>query len=116
MKKIKLVKQALGQEPSQAVLEARKIKDYKESFKKTIKEFDDFLEIPIKVNVVIDKKMVRIGELLNLAPGSLLVLKRSAGESLLIFLENTFFGKGEATIMEDTFAVRITEINDPRKV
>lgn len=111
-----MVEQTLGQEPGQTVLETRKIKDYKESFKKTVKEFDDFLEIPVQVNILIDKKMVRIGELLNLAPGSLLVLKRSAGENLLIFLENTFFGKGEATIMEDTFSVRITEINDPRNM
>jgi flagellar motor switch protein FliN/FliY len=59
---------------------------------------------------------VSLNELLNLEPGSLLELNRSAGESLLIYLEDTFFAKGEVTILEDTFALRITEINDPRKV
>jgi len=100
----------------QSIPESRKIKNYEESFDQAVKELDDFIEVPIKVNVVIGKKLVKIGELLDFSPGSLLVLDRSAGESLLMFLENTFFAKGEVTIMEDTFAVRITEINDPRKV
>ncbi len=116
MIKTKLEEQKFDQDQEQSTAENRKIRDYEESFNKAVKELDDFLEIPIRVNVVIGKKMVKIGELLNLAPGSLLVLKRSAGESLMMFLEDTFFAKGEVTIMEDTFAVRITEINDPRKV
>lgn len=100
----------------QSTPESRKIKNYEDSFNQAVKELDDFIEVPIKVNVLIGKKMVKIKELLDFSPGSLLVLNRSAGESLLIYLENTFFAKGEVTIMEDTFAVRITEINDPRKV
>lgn len=100
----------------QPIPESRKIKNYEESFNLAVKELEDFVEVPIKVNVLIGKKLVKISELLDFSPGSLLVLDRSAGESLLIFLENTFFAKGEVTIMEDTFAVRITEINDPRKV
>jgi flagellar motor switch protein FliN/FliY len=79
-------------------------------------KLEDFIEIPICVNVLIGKKPVTLNELLNLEPGSLLVLNRSAGENLLIYLEDTFFAKGEVTVVEDTFAVRITEINDPRKV
>lgn len=100
----------------QPIPENSKIKNYEDSFNLAVKELEDFVEIPIRVNVVIGKRNVKISELLDLSPGSLLVLDRSAGESLLIFLENTFFAKGEVTIMEDTFAVRITEINDPRKV
>jgi len=84
--------------------------------KETIAELEDFVEIPIRVNVLIGHKLVKLRELLDFSPGSLLVLNRSAGESLLIYLENSFFAKGEVTILEDTFAVRITEINDPRKV
>jgi len=100
----------------QPIPESRKIKNYEESFNLAVKDLEDFVEIPIRVNVVIGKKRVKISDLLGLSPGSLLVLDRSAGESLLLFLENTFFARGEVTIMEDTFAVRITEINDPRKV
>lgn len=119
MKKTKLGEYESVQEQGQLNGTApgnQKMKDCEEIFNKTLKEFDDFLEIPIHLNVLVGKQMVRIGELLDLAPGSLLDLKRPAGESLLIYLENTFFAKGEATVMEDTFTIRITEINDPRKV
>ena len=93
-----------------------RLDDYDKTFEEAIREFDDFIEIPIRVNVLIGKNMVTLKELLDLEPGSLLELNRPAGESLLIYLEDTFFAKGEVTILEDTFAVRITEINDPRKV
>ena len=96
--------------------ERRRLKDYDDSFNAAIKELDDFLEIPIRVNVIIGRKQVKLRELLEFEPGSLLVLNRSAGESLLIFLEDAFFARGEVTIIEDTFGIRITEINDPRKV
>jgi len=90
--------------------------DYDKTFAEAIREFDDFIEIPIRVNVLVGKNMVTLKELLDLEPGSLLGLKRSAGESLLIYLEDTFFARGEVTVLDDTFAVRITGINDPRKV
>lgn len=103
-------------ETDQSIPESRKIKNYEQSFEEAVKELQDFVEVPIRVNVLIGRKQIKIRELLDFAPGSLLVLNRSAGESLMIFLEDAFFAKGEVTIMEDTFAVRITEINDPRKV
>lgn len=93
-----------------------KHKDYDKSFNEAVTELDDFIEVPIRVSVLIGMRMVKLRELLEFEPGSLLVLNRSAGESLLIYLVNSFFAKGEVTILEDTFAVRITEINDPRKV
>jgi len=98
------------------LIENDKLDDYEKISREAIQEFEDFLEIPIRVNVLIGKKLVTLNELLNLEPGALLELNRSAGESLLIYLEDTFFAKGEVTILEDTFAVRITEINDPRQV
>ncbi len=103
-------------EDNQALQEMGKLRDYERSFDEAIEVLEDFVEIPIRVNVLIGKRFVKLRELLDFSPGSLLVLNRSAGESLLIYLEDSFFAKGEVTILEDTFAVRITEINDPRKV
>jgi flagellar motor switch protein FliN/FliY len=104
------------EQDNQALQEMGKLKDYERSFNDAIAELEDFVEIPIRVNVLIGQRLVTLREMLDFTPGSLLVLNRSAGESLLIYLEDTFFAKGEVTILEDTFAVRITEINDPRKV
>lgn len=92
------------------------VEDYEASFNAAVQELEDFVEIPIPVNVIIGKKMVKLKDLLNFSPGSLLVLDRSARESMLIFLGDAFFARGEIMVIEDTFNVRITEINDPRKV
>ena len=96
--------------------ENNQVDDYEKIFQAAIQELDDFIEIPIRVNVSIGKKPVTLNELLNLEAGSLLVLNRSAGESFSIYLEDSFFARGEVAILNDTFAVRITEIHDPRKV
>lgn len=85
-------------------------------FNAALQELGDFLEVPVRVNVIIGKKMVKLKDVLDFSPGSLVVLDRSASESLLVYLGDTFFARGEAAISEETFGVRITEINDPRKV
>lgn len=91
-------------------------KEYEEVFSSLIKDLDDFVELPIPINVVIGSRRVKIRELLGLEPGVILDLRRSAGENLMIYLSDIFFAKGEVTVIEDTFGVRITEIVDPRKV
>lgn len=94
----------------------QQLEDDEAGFNAAVRELEDFLEIPIPVNVIIGKKMVKLRDLLNFSPGSLVVLDRSASESLSIYLGDTFFARGEVTIIEDAFSVRVTEINDPRKV
>lgn len=89
---------------------------YEREFAGLIRDLESYLEIPIRIDVLIGTRHVKIRELLNLEPGFILDLKRSAGESLIIALNGVSFAKGEVTVIEDTFGVRITEINDPRKV
>ncbi len=97
--------------------QANEVKDaYEKVFSKLSGDFEDFLEIPIPVNVLIGIRRIKVRELLGLRPGTIIDLKRSAGESLMIFLHDSYLAKGEVTVIEDTFGVRITEINDPRKV
>ena len=91
-------------------------KEYEDSFKKLMDEFSEFVEIPVEVNVIIGERKIKVRDLLEFEPGHIMDLKRSAGESLMIYLKDTFFAKGEVTVIEDTFGIRITEINDPRKV
>ena len=99
-----------------ALAESNRNQEYEASFQEVIRELEDFLEIPVRVHVLIGQRRVRVRDLLDFEPGYILDLKRSAGESLMIALEDVYFAKGEVTVIEDTFGVRITEINDPRKV
>lgn len=90
--------------------------DYQNAFNRIKKELNDYLDVPINLHVLIGKRDITVKELIELNPGAIIDLKRSAGESLLLYLENNFFAKGEVTVIEDTFGVRITSISDPRKV
>jgi len=99
------------EQPANEVKEA-----YEVDFRKMIKDFEDFLEIPIVLNVLIGFRMIKVRELLGLKTGTVIDLKRSAGESLMIYLNDVCLAKGEVTVIEETFGIRITEINDPRKV
>jgi flagellar motor switch protein FliN/FliY len=90
--------------------------EYNQALQKILKELEDYLEVPIVLNVLLGERMISIRELLDLETGSLVNLFRSAGDSLLLYLNKSYFGKGEVTILEDTLGVRITEINDPREV
>ncbi len=87
-----------------------------EQFQELLRDIDNLLEIPVRIDVVVGRKMAKIREILELEPGYIFDLKRSGGESLMIYLSDVYFGKGEVTVIEDTFGVRLTEINDPRKV
>jgi flagellar motor switch protein FliN/FliY len=79
------------------------------------KEFEDYLDIPFQVTIVIGRTSLTIGELLNLDFGSIVQLPKSAGESFDVLANGKRVAKGDVTIMEDRFGVRVTEFLSPRE-
>jgi len=57
-----------------------------------------------------------IRELLALNKGSVIDLKKPAGESVELFVNNKIFGKGEVMVYERNLAIRINEILDSKTV
>ncbi|MET0605583.1 MAG: FliM/FliN family flagellar motor switch protein, partial [Beijerinckiaceae bacterium] len=51
-----------------------------------------------------------IGDLLKLAPGSVLDLDRSVGEAIDIYVHNRLVARGEVVLVEDKLGVTMTEI------
>lgn len=68
-----------------------------------------FADIPIDVEVELDRKPMTLREILELNPGSVVKLTRSAGENLDLFVSGTLVGYGEIVIIEDIMGVRITD-------
>ena len=85
-------------------------------FQKVTQERENFLDLPLFVEAELGRKMITLKDLLELNIGSIVELKQSAGESLNIFVNGSFLGNGEVTVIENTFGLRITEIYDPRKL
>jgi len=68
-----------------------------------------FADIPIDVEVELDRKPMTLGEILKLGPGSVVKLTRSAGENLDLMIGEVLVGYGEIVIIEDIMGVRITD-------
>jgi flagellar motor switch protein FliN/FliY len=65
--------------------------------------------IPIEINVEIDRRMMKIREILELQPGSIVEMRRSAGENIDIYIGKKLVGFGEIVIIENSMGIRITD-------
>jgi len=68
-------------------------------------------DVPVKVEVELDRKIVTIGTVLDLDVDSVVRMTRSAGENIDILIGGTLIGFGEIVIIEDAVGVRITDFN-----
>ncbi len=74
---------------------------------------DSFREIPIKISVQLDRKRVRVANVLDFRVGSVIELSRSAGENVDLLMEGMTVGNGEIVVIEDTMGLRITDLRIP---
>ena len=86
-------------------------------FEEAISELLPFIDIPVSCSVELGRTKVTIRTLLDLEPGSIIELPKSAGEPLDIFAHNYMIMQAEITVMDEVFGLRITEIVNPwRKI
>jgi flagellar motor switch protein FliN len=57
-----------------------------------------------------------LGEILKLQKGSIIDLKKPAGESVEIYINERIIGKGEIMVYEKNLAIRVNEILDSKTV
>lgn len=66
-------------------------------------------DVPIEIGIELDRRMMKMREILELQPGSIIEMYRSAGENIDIYVGNRLVGFGEIVIIENTIGVRITD-------
>jgi len=71
-------------------------------------------DVEVEVTLEIGRKRMRIGDLLKLGAGQTLELDKAAGEPLEILVNGRVIGRGEAIVVGDRYALRITEIVAPK--
>jgi flagellar motor switch protein FliN/FliY len=69
-------------------------------------------DIPVEVDVELDRKTMSVREILSLDKGSVIKMVRSAGENIDIYIGGAMLGSGEIVIIEETVGVRITDFNE----
>ncbi len=66
-------------------------------------------DVPISVEVELDRKSMAIRQILELQAGSVVRMVNSAGENISILIGEKQIGFGEIVIIEDMMGVRITD-------
>ncbi|MEN3028167.1 MAG: flagellar motor switch protein FliN [Aquificaceae bacterium] len=69
-----------------------------------------YLDIPLRVEVVVGSTILTLGELLHLTPGSVVELEQKVETPVDIKVNGKLVAKGEIVIVEDKFGVRIIDI------
>ena len=69
-------------------------------------------EIPIEIEVELDRRTMTMREVLQLAEGCVIHTSRSAGENIDIYIGGVLCGSGEIVVIENTLGVRITDFRD----
>jgi len=74
-----------------------------------IEEIARFLDVPIEMNVELDRRLLAMREVMAFDVDSIIRLTKSAGENLDIRLGGALIGSGEIVVSETTTGVRITD-------
>ena len=69
-----------------------------------------FAEVNIEISVDIGRVTMPIGELLKLGEGAVVELNRAVSEPVDVMAQGVRIASGEVVVVDDRFAVRITEI------
>jgi flagellar motor switch protein FliN len=73
-----------------------------------IEEAYPYTDVPIDIRVELDRRFIKLGDVLELLDGGVIALTKPAGEPLDIFVGNVPFGTGEVIVLNENFNVRIT--------
>lgn len=68
------------------------------------------MDVPVRVTVEVGRTRMPLGELVHLAPGSLLELDRAAHEPADILVNGKIVARGEIVTIDKSYGVRITEV------
>ncbi len=74
-----------------------------------LEEIGFLADVPIELEVELDRKIMRLGDVLNLEAGGVLRMTRSAGENIDILVNGSVIGYGEIVIIEDAMGIRVTD-------
>lgn len=71
---------------------------------------DILLDMEVPITVALGKTEIPIQRLLQLSPGSVLKLDKPIDMPAELYLKDTKFATGSIVVVDDQFAIRITEI------
>ena len=78
---------------------------------KAAEELRHFLDIPIKITIQLANRTMKVRDILQLQPKSIVELPKSAGENVDILVNDRLVAFGEVLELEGSTGVRLTDLN-----
>ena len=75
-----------------------------------VDEFQAVCDVPVKIQAVLGRSKMEIGELLRLKPGDVVELDRRVGQPADILVNNRLIARGEVVLIENSLGITLTEI------
>ncbi len=79
-------------------------------------DYEGLLDMEVEFISDLGQTMLTISEILKLEKGSVIDLKKPAGESVESYVNGRIIGKGEVMVYEKNLAIRINEVLDSSAV
>ncbi|HWP31602.1 MAG TPA: flagellar motor switch protein FliN [Fimbriimonadales bacterium] len=77
------------------------------------RDFEILMDIPLDINVELGRVKLTVQKIIELTPGNIIELEKTAGEPVDVYVNGRLVAKGEVVVVEENFGVRITEILSP---
>lgn len=75
---------------------------------------DFLLDVPLNLTVELGRTRMLVNDLLQLGQGSVVELTKLVGEPLEVMVNEKLIARGEVVVLNDKFAVRLTDIISPK--
>src|SRR4051812_19449790 len=77
--------------------------------------FDLVRDVELTVKIELGRTKMRLDEVLRLGQGAVVELDRLAGDPVDVFVNDRLVARGEVVVLNEKFAVRLTEVVSPIK-
>lgn len=67
-----------------------------------------FADVPVAVEIELDRRGMRLRDILELTTGSVIPMTKTAGDYLDIYVAGMPVGRGEVVVLEKSVGIRIT--------
>jgi flagellar motor switch protein FliN/FliY len=79
-----------------------------------LQEIAHIASLPIEIEARLDRRWMKMSELLILEEGSVIAMEKAAGENIDILVGSELVGFGEIVVTENIAGVRVTDFNIER--
>ena len=74
-----------------------------------LEEFSGYLDVPMSITLEIGRRSMRVREILQLRPASIVDVPKSAGENIDIYINGRLVASGEILELEGKTGIRLTD-------